>query len=964
VALTLVTGRANRGKTGVLYAALREILASGERAALLLPTHPDVQRATAELSRSSVLGLQVEQLDSWVAALWSLHGDGRTPIEDEHRSLLIKDAMERVRMVALRRSAGTPGFRRLVSYVVRRAAEAPAGTIRRLEPRNATEAELAGLVAEYRQRANAAGLIEPGEAAWLLAGDPPPSSSALFVHRFSDLTGSQEALLIAIASVGDVWVSLPWERGFPATEALDGLAGRLAGVARAHNVLGAAPSGPPELARLEARLFDAPGPSAGEGHVLFCTAAGAEAEAALIAEQAASAAHRFGPDRVAIVFRDAARHVQGLRISLAGAGVPADFDVLVPIARTPLGSALGRILRSADGSGDRDGLVGYLRSPFSGMDHDDIDRLDASWRAEPGGATAAALAAAARSGPDVGCSLKLARTATSRPLSPATVGVWKELADRLLASAHDSDGFLADQDAELDVAAHRAVLSIVERLAEVGSGRAGHQDVLTALEEGRVAPAAAERPGHVQVTEAHRLRSRRFDAVIVAGLTAGEFSAESRASAAQEAADSLLGADAASEQARERLLFYDVVTRARDLLVLVRRTADSDGAPLRASVLWEEVLDLYRAPVADDVGTEPPSVVADTVRSSDLERAAPALALGRGVLRRQAVSGARVCDPRVTAALERAARGPGRLTDPETLSWLAERDEFSVTELEAYARCPYRWFFERMVRPRTLDVSFDPLHRGDLAHRALAAFYTALPERLGVRRVTPEVLGDALVLAEDVFDSAVADPRTPSRTTLAEEDDLMRTRTQVRDLVIRDQHFLPGFEPAATELRFGDPGPDAGPSQIVGPVEIGGVLLRGSVDRVDVGEAGLAVLDYKSGSSSPKLADFETQRVLQVPLYAAVAAKLLDRPVVAGLYRSLKTGASRGFFLRDAVEPVGLVSTDCLADPGQVEALIAVAVASARRAADGIRAGFIEATPATPDACEYCSAARVCRRGA
>jgi RecB family exonuclease len=133
---------------------------------------------------------------------------------------------------------------------------------------------------------------------------------------------------------------------------------------------------------------------------------------------------------------------------------------------------------------------------------------------------------------------------------------------------------------------------------------------------------------------------------------------------------------------------------------------------------------------------------------------------------------------------------------------------------------------------------------------------------------------------------------------------------------------------------------------------------------VDIGEAGLAVLDYKSGSSTPKRADFDAQRVLQVPLYAAVASKLLGRPVVAGLYRSLKTGASRGFFLRDAVDPVGLVSTDGLAEPGQVEALIAAAVASARGAADGIRAGLIEAAPASSDACEYCAAACVCRRGA
>ncbi|MDO8915055.1 MAG: PD-(D/E)XK nuclease family protein [Coriobacteriia bacterium] len=958
--LTLVTGRANSGKTGVVYDAVREAAGAGRSPALLLPTYPDVVRATDELSHAHPMGVHIAQFDRWVGEAWSLYGDGRRPVEDEQRSALLRDAIGDTRMRVLSRSATTPGFIRLMSYVALRASEEPRLALDTAEPRSAADAETISLLRAYRTRLDGTGLIEPGEAALRLAS-APPDGPPLFVHRFTDLGRAQEALLVALAGSRDVWLSLPGEADCPATEALDGLVGRLSSLGTHRHCAIQGSGADPELLRFEAGLFHAPDPGPTSGSVTFCTAVGEEAEAALIAERAARAAATYGPDRVAIVFRDAARHIERLRVALAGAGVGADFDVLVSAARTPYGAAVDRLLGFTLGSQDPTGLLTFLRSPFSGADPASIDELDARWRARRTTTREQMASDASRSGLGPGRALKLARQVCGRPLSAASSADWQELAGTLLAAAHDTRSFQDDPEAALDAAAHRALLETVSRLAEVDSTSLSCADVLDAFAEARVSPGVAERPGRVQITEAHRLRARRFDAVIVGGLNAGDFSAEGRSSAAAEIADRIFGTTRPTEQALERLLFYDVCTRARKQLVLTRQMADSEGTSKRPSVFWEEALDLYRRPDADIDAGEADAVITDALRLADLHRAAPALTPGRAQLRAHIAAGdAPGGDPRITDAIARGRVRRGQLRDPETLSELAARDEFSATELETYARCPYGWFYTRAVHPQSLDVTLDPLARGDLAHRTLAGFYTELSPRLGTPRVTPETLPEALLLVDEVFQSAAASPRTPPPVTLAEHDDLLRVHARVRALVAADIDFLPGFAPAHAELRFGTAREGQEPPP-TGRVDLGGFLLRGSIDRVDEGETGLVVIDYKSGAV-PKRADFRPERVLQVPLYAAVAARALGRPVLAGLYRSLKDASARGFYLKDAIGGCGLTSTDAVESPEAVAAIVEAAIVTAREAASGIRAGAIPARPASPGACTYCPAAPFCGR--
>lgn len=516
---------------------------------------------------------------------------------------------------------------------------------------------------------------------------------------------------------------------------------------------------------------------------------------------------------------------------------------------------------------------------------------------------------------------------------------------------------LLDGAGRLDAAAQGVALDAVAEIAAL-EGSASMRDVIELLREASVTVRSLEDPEKVQVMSAERARSRRFAAVICAGLQAGEFPVRARDDAlnggyvASELAEAGIDVSSRVDLPAERLLFYQVVTGARTRLVLSRAACDDEGRPLRRSVFWDELLDLYRDPAVEpELGGAPPSYaglpplrslgLADLAESPDAPRAE----------RRTLRDAARCADarhPRVRLALARTHAREHRVTG-EAARTLKGRETFSVSELEAYLRCPYLWFYERRLSGESLDRQVDALERGKLAHEAMKRFYDAWSAE-GHQRVTPETLPTARTLAERISAEVLSEAMPPA--SLNEEEMHHRARAGVRRIVERDALSFPGFVPHLHEWSFG----------AEEAVELGSFRLRGRIDRIDVGEAGLIVSDYKGSVVTPRKR-FATDGVVQVPLYALIASRALNLPIAGGLYRSMGTYGDRGFFLRGAVSGPGLVSTDAC-DEAEIVDLITEAEARAAGAVAGIREGLIPAVASDTEACGRCSARGVCEASA
>lgn len=916
MALTLLTGPPSAEVTGTIYGRIREAVRTGASACLLLPTLPDVHRARHALAHECPVGLEIGQLDRQIETRWALFGDGRRPVGRVERTMLLSRAWAE----ASGSEAG-PGVLTVLESLARRSAECGRPGARFALPGPAADIVVA--VTRYRAMLDAFGLIEPGEAALLLADADDAPADLVAIHRFTDLGASQRAVLAAWGRTADVLVSLPFDEAAPATACIRPLVGMLREQGAALEVLPGRPCGDGELDALETRLFvDGPRRSPG-GSVAMGVAQGIESEARL-AVQYVRAALDAGtpPERIAVVFRDPSRHHAWLARVFDEEGVPADFDVSIPAGEVPFGRAILRLWAFVAGGGSRIDLAAFLRSPYSGTPVRFVDSADEKWRATRARDGIGLIAAL----PESVTARAIVRTAAEladQELDAATVTKWQSIADSLLANGYPGDAPVVGGAALLDAAAHRAFTRVLESLAAVGGSTPAH--AIAALKRARVSPAVLERAGHVQVLGVERLRSRRFDTVVLGGLTAAEFPRRGVGDAfegdAVGSAAAALGVayDQAEELARERLLFYLSVTRARRSLVLLRRASDDEGRALRRSVFWDEVLDLYRDPVSEEERADdlPPT------EEWLLERLAGGSGAGR---------------------CARAARGT--LEDGGVLEGLAGIEVVSASDIEAYLACPYSWFVERVLRPRSPDLEIDARTRGAVAHDALARLFQRIELETGSPRVTPATLPRALELADAAVAAAVS--AAPEPHSLDERQALGTVRRAVRGLVERDADFLPGYAPIAHEWGFGTGGAD--------PIDLGTFSLRGRADRIDAGPEGLIVIDYKSGRAVPG-ADFAKEGKVQLQLYAIAASRHHGLPVAGGLYRSLSRGSDRGFVL-DVVETPGIVRTD-RRDAAAIEEMLVEAVGTAADAVAGMRAGRIEPTP-EKRRCSYCIASGFC----
>jgi RecB family exonuclease len=469
-------------------------------------------------------------------------------------------------------------------------------------------------------------------------------------------------------------------------------------------------------------------------------------------------------------------------------------------------------------------------------------------------------------------------------------------------------------------------------------------DVRQSLPSIRAGGTSGEGAEFVQVTELGRLRSRRFDTVIVGGLTAAESPVCGLDSLYDELAAALGIAHGPEPEALARLHFYLAISRARRELVLIRKEETSEGAALRPSVLWEEILDAYRVP-GDEPDSWPRGAPEPTrVRAEDVVEFAPVFTKGRREARAETA-----LDPHGCASVPR-----GMVRDRQALEGFSAKDTYSVSEIEVYLQCPYRWFYERVVRPGEIDAALDARAVGSLAHGLLKRFYDAWNREAESLRVTPETVDLARRIFARVSASAGSEHGAQG---LADDLAVARGVRWAANIIEDDARVLPGFAPAAHELSFGDEGSE---------FNFGGVKFRGRIDRVDVSDTALFVTDYKSSRDLVALARLESEGRIQAVVYAEATRRLMgDLPVAGSVYRSFRTHAMRGFWRPDLLG--GVLNRGDEADVIDSEGYAALVEATEERVAlavEGIRAGDISRSRASRNACVFCVLAPQCEQAA
>ena len=220
------------------------------------------------------------------------------------------------------------------------------------------------------------------------------------------------------------------------------------------------------------------------------------------------------------------------------------------------------------------------------------------------------------------------------------------------------------------------------------------------------------------------------------------------------------------------------------------------------------------------------------------------------------------------------------------LSQISE-GEFSATQLENYAKCPYKYFVENVLRLETIAEPVEELEAfeyGSLIHSILYEFYTKLKEKgIVLSNCSNEEFKSAEILlfkiAERKFDELNLNPEY----SFYEREKLLgineeRMQSLLYKFLEEERKNESGYVPEFFELSFGKVKHEEKFSQkFKEGVTAGKVKLRGKIDRIDINEAEktLKVIDYKLGGTKPTAEELTTGISLQLPLYLFAAKELI-----------------------------------------------------------------------------------------
>jgi len=220
----------------------------------------------------------------------------------------------------------------------------------------------------------------------------------------------------------------------------------------------------------------------------------------------------------------------------------------------------------------------------------------------------------------------------------------------------------------------------------------------------------------------------------------------------------------------------------------------------------------------------------------------------------------------------------GNIKDPNLLP---DQKDFTPTELEIYGQCPFRYFAGHMLnleRAEEIEDDVSALDLGLFCHRFLKEFFVSIAKkhegRLDLRQTSDDEIKELLreFLKEKDIDNEFGWLSEGKRALIKKRitEQVLPQFMHFESIRIREWNEV-GFFPTDFEKEI--------------DFEIGDIKLSGIVDRIDVGDRGVLIIDYKLRPSS--IRKFFDYRNLQLPLYLSAYERQGVKPQ-GGFFRFLE----------------------------------------------------------------------------
>ncbi|EOD00239.1 PD-(D/E)XK nuclease family protein [Caldisalinibacter kiritimatiensis] len=230
--------------------------------------------------------------------------------------------------------------------------------------------------------------------------------------------------------------------------------------------------------------------------------------------------------------------------------------------------------------------------------------------------------------------------------------------------------------------------------------------------------------------------------------------------------------------------------------------------------------------------------------------------------------------------------------------------KFSITHLETYGKCPFRFLYEHVLNVEGIDKDieeFSSLDKGNVYHEILAIYYKNHLDDF--RRCILD--GEEFDVQSTRNEIIKITEKTLANIGITSFNNLWRLRIEhITDTVInlveldleRLNKYKGNLLPYEFEVKFGYE------KEFVISVGARDIKLLGKIDRIDNldGDDSYVVYDYKSSSYGvKKIKDINGGTSFQLPVY--IMSQLdKDREVMAGGYIIIKDGESSIEIIKDS----------------------------------------------------------------
>lgn len=207
--------------------------------------------------------------------------------------------------------------------------------------------------------------------------------------------------------------------------------------------------------------------------------------------------------------------------------------------------------------------------------------------------------------------------------------------------------------------------------------------------------------------------------------------------------------------------------------------------------------------------------------------------------------------------------------------------EFSISQLETYASCPYKYFAERILNLEPIEEpteEIEALELGSLLHLILYEFYSQLQKK---KIVLSQCTEKQFELAEDlIFEIAKAKIdkiNFNAALSFFEVEKILGINGNRRNSILHkfleeERNNKEGYVPEYFELSFGKI------NRSSEEFNVGETKFRGKIDRVDIDHSKnrFRVIDYKLSGKKPTVDELTRGLSLQLPLYMYAAKKIIQ----------------------------------------------------------------------------------------